>query len=487
MISLKKSVIFLINGLGIERPGSYSISIDQCMPNLSRTKETSFFTTALINSLEYKSAYQQFFLGDTSVTELQYLNNNVFNEQVTSNKTYQSLLQSVSKEEEKFHIFLEPDSDKIVEQLNNMVNIMELPVNKQIYLHLILTQQTTGDYDKLISTINYIKYHINERITVGFIMGKESLPEEITIDILTAMRKVLFYCSCERWSETDKKLISLKESNIRPCVVPTFCATNDCAITNGDTIMFFNTKRTNYDNIINCIVKNEPEVFKNAQVNLPFYSLVKLDSSYAIPFFIENVVYDNTLSAILTKAQKKALIITDEKNINYINFLANGYNHVNNPNVVFMKLDNRYFQTQEAVNKLINESDYDLIIFDYHMNVSRTVNDLKNQLGEIDKVLGFVVEACVNVNSLFITSLYGIRKEMPVADYNTEMVTIDYEMQIPIFFFDYSYPRSRYALYPGETDDILSSAIKCIREDLNIYSLVRPKGIINGILGGLKK
>ena len=72
---MKKSIIFLINGLGIEKPGSYSISIDQCMPNLSKLKETSFFTTAVTDSLEYKSAYQQFFLGDTYIDEINFLNN----------------------------------------------------------------------------------------------------------------------------------------------------------------------------------------------------------------------------------------------------------------------------------------------------------------------------------------------------------------------------------------------------------------------------
>ena len=70
---MKKSVIFLLNGLGIERQGSYSISIDQCMPNLARTKETSFFTTAFINSVEYKTAYESFFLGDTYRKEVKYI------------------------------------------------------------------------------------------------------------------------------------------------------------------------------------------------------------------------------------------------------------------------------------------------------------------------------------------------------------------------------------------------------------------------------
>ena len=70
---MKKSILFLINGLGIERQGSYSLSIDQCMPNLSKTKETSFFTTAIINSVEYKSAYESFFLGETYKKEVKYI------------------------------------------------------------------------------------------------------------------------------------------------------------------------------------------------------------------------------------------------------------------------------------------------------------------------------------------------------------------------------------------------------------------------------
>jgi len=484
---LKKSVIFLINGFGIERPGSYSIAIDQCMPQLSRTKETSFFTTAVINSLEKRGAYQQFYMGDTYKRELKFIKENVINEQIGSNAVYQKFAQDAAKEGSKVHIFLEPNSDKVVEQLNDLINTLNLPVSKEIYLHLLLSQQTTGDYNQLINTINYIKYHINTHITVGFIIGKEFISDQLTKEELDLTKKLFFYCSAERWSETDKKLTLLKETNIRPCVVPGFCATNNCAITEGDTIMFFNTKRANYDNFIRCIYDNAPSVFRKDEVTFPLYSLVKLDGNYDVPCFIQNVVYDNTLANLLAKSNKKALIITAEENLSYLNFLANGFNHVNNPSIGFMKLDNDYFQSQEAVSKIIDESAYDLFIFDYHMDVSKTINDLKNQLSSIDKVLGFVSEACVNKHSLFITSLYGLRKEMPVAEYNTEKVVIDYEMQIPIFFFDYTYPRSKYMLFPGETNDILLSAVKCINEELDVDTLIRPKGLINNLFGPLKK
>ena len=87
----KKSVIFLINGLGIEKAGSYSISIDQCMPKLAHVKETSYFTTAIINSLEYRSAYEAFFLGDTYKREIDYIQNHILGDMVKNNPTFQAL------------------------------------------------------------------------------------------------------------------------------------------------------------------------------------------------------------------------------------------------------------------------------------------------------------------------------------------------------------------------------------------------------------
>ena len=139
---MKKSVLFLINGLGIEKAGSYSIAIDQCMPHLSRTKETSFFTTAIINSLEYRSAYEAFFLGDTYRKELEYIKENILNENIVNNPTFQALSKQLENEKSKLHVFLEPSTDKIVEEVNDLVKLLNLGEKREVYLHLILTQQT---------------------------------------------------------------------------------------------------------------------------------------------------------------------------------------------------------------------------------------------------------------------------------------------------------------------------------------------------------
>ena len=478
---MKKSILFLINGLGIERQGSYSLSIDQCMPNLSKTKETSFFTTAVINSVEYKSAYESFFLGETYKKEVKYINKGIVNDNIINNPTFISMKNSLSNGN-KLHVFIEPTNDLIVDSLNELIKKLELKPEQKVFLHLLLTQQTVTEYKKLIDIINYIKYHIDTRITVGFIIGKELLNEELTTEDLDMVRKMFFYCSCERWTETEVKLKDLMESKIRPCEAPGFSAINGCHIENKDVLFFFNTRKSNYDKYITSIYTVAPRVFKNEAARLDLYSLIRLDTKYKVNCFAENIVYENSLANILTKGNLKALIVTKNENINYINFLVNGLNHVKSPNIDFVVLDDNNLSNPTYVTNLIDGTNYNLIIFDYHMDVSKTINDLKAGLEIIDKALGNVVNTCVNKHSLFITSLYGIKKEMPVAEYNDETVTIDYEMQIPIFFFDYTFPRGKYRLVPGETNDILNTAIRCVWDNKELTTLVKTKGLLTSLL-----
>jgi len=479
---MKKSVLFLINGLGIEKQGSYSIAIDQCMPNLSKTKETSFFTTAFINSLEYRKAYESFFLGDTSRSEIKYMSDYIINDNVVNNPTFQSIKNKLTNENSKLHIFLEPNNDTIGDLISDLVKRLELRQNQKVYLHLLLTQQSTTEYKKLIDMVNFIKYHLDERITVGFVMGKEVLPPTLTEDILTNYKKILFYCSCERWTETDKKFLSLGEEGIRPCEAPTFCAVNTCNIEKDDVILFFNMKSTNYDNLIDAINYGNRSIQKDDTVTIPMYSMIHLDTKYNVLYFAENIDYPNSFDKLLEKANLKTLIITNNENMSYINFLANGLKYNNNPRIQFMNIYDPYFSNANNIINIIDNSDYNIIMFDYHMDVSKTINDLKSQLERIDVVLGIVANNCVNKHSLFITSLYGIKKALPLADYNSEIVTIDYEMQIPIFFFDYSYPRSKFALYPGETNDILNTILRTQWNTNEIDTLIRPKGLLSGLL-----
>ena len=62
------------------------------------------------------------------------------------------------------------------------------------------------------------------------------------------------------------------------------------------------------------------------------------------------------------------------------------------------------------------------------------------------------------------------------------MVTLDYQDEIPIFFYDYTFPRSKYGLRRGETHLILNTAMSIVSNDPTLETLITQKG-----LGGLFK
>ena len=111
-----------------------------------------------------------------------------------------------------------------------------------------------------------------------------------------------------------------------------------------------------------------------------------------------------------------------------------------------------------------------------------TAVEIMEELGKLDIIIGNLAAVSENKHSLFISSLFGLKKELPVADYNQEKVLINYEMQIPIFFYDYTYLRSKYDLFPGETNNILTSALRCIIESDEIETLIRPKTLLGSVL-----
>ena len=477
---MKKCIMFLINGLGIEKSGSYSLDLDECMPNLMRLRETSYYTSAIIPAVEPNGAYQDFFLGDTSRSEAKFIKSFINGDKIKNNPTFLGLKNSVSDPNTKLHIFMEPTNDKIAEEINTLIDSLELPEGKIIYMHLILPQLSENDYSNINAIVNSLKYHMNQAITVGFVMGKEYLSEPLSVEQLDYTKKMFFYCSCERWTETETKFKSLEQNKVRPCDTPGFCTNNDCNIANGDTLFFFNTKINNYDSIIRSIYQNaRPSL--GPDFKLETFSLIRLNSKFGIPCFIDNIDFDGSLANILLKNNKKCLVVADDENINIINFYANGMNNINNPIIGFMqKTDDLY--NVEYLMKLIDTTPYDLIIFDYHLNVSTTLNDLKADLTKMDNIIALLGQLSENKHTLIISSLYGLQTSIPIADYNQQMAPLDFRNQIPIFVFDYDYPVSKYDLFPGETNEILTTGIKCITGDQSLDSLIREKTIIGSLL-----
>ena len=60
---MKKNILMLINGFGIERSNSYSVYSGELMPNLEALRTSRMFTSIPNGYLDYKGAYRNFSMG----------------------------------------------------------------------------------------------------------------------------------------------------------------------------------------------------------------------------------------------------------------------------------------------------------------------------------------------------------------------------------------------------------------------------------------
>ena len=60
---MKKNILLLINGFGIEQADSYNVYSKEVMPNLDKLTTDGVFKTIQNNYLDYKSGYRNFSIG----------------------------------------------------------------------------------------------------------------------------------------------------------------------------------------------------------------------------------------------------------------------------------------------------------------------------------------------------------------------------------------------------------------------------------------
>ena len=62
---MNKTVLFLINGLGIEKADSCNVYNEQLMPNMDQLMNEHLFTSIATDTRDYNSGYQILSMGNT--------------------------------------------------------------------------------------------------------------------------------------------------------------------------------------------------------------------------------------------------------------------------------------------------------------------------------------------------------------------------------------------------------------------------------------
>ena len=438
---MKKNVLLLLNGFGVERAGSYNVYNAELMPNMDRlTKEEIFFSIPC-GYLDYKSAYRNFSIGINDPLTYTLVENNLLNRETRNNQTIKYITNELNTYRSKLHIFVYWDSEKTIEQLTYFLKEIKEQTNCKIYLHVVLCHKSINDYKDIARGFTALNYELGNNIKIGVVTGENILHDSLQIkDFIKAY--ITEYG--EKWKDIEKRFQVYIDSKTAPINARTFSVNVGYRLEMNDQILFFN-----YSNIDINLLMNEIEAQKYMQLdlnNFKFYSLfpVKYDKMQ-IPFIYNFVVSSNSFLKTLKSLNLKCLVIDQKENCPYINYYLTGLKDTVDPDLKYLPATDDFLYDGEKLLEKINSFDANLYIINFEIKSTNTLEDLRARLKKIDNVIGVFDNYCERNNcGLFITSLYGVEKD--VLNEKLMKCNINFSGRAPVVIKDKEIDRKSYSI-----------------------------------------
>lgn len=479
---MNKTVLFLINGLGIEKADSCNVYREGLMPNMDAMMNEFLFTSLPTTTNDYSSGYQTFSIGNTNPLGYSFLDNLIDENKFNENPRFNDFKNSIHSQEGALHVFCVLNSDQVVEHLKGFIKALELDVNKKVFVHVIFPQISLDDYKGLIKTLNKLNYDSLTQIKIGMIFGLSIIDQADKNNQLTDLMRMFLRGTGERWNELDKKLDTLWNSKIIPRDVKGFCVTDGFSLHDNDTVFIFNYEGIMCDNFIQMI--SNPPISITHSVNtatIRFMSLFPLRTALSIPYVYDPIVSETSMAKALEQANLTALILADQENINLIYYMANGLSmNALNDKVKFSVTDNGILFSKEKMSMILNDPNYQVIVINHRVDQSTSVEELQAKLTQIDENLAMIKELCFEKYTLIVSSLFGMKKELPLP--NRDVGLVDFFGSVPVIMMDHRYERALYKLGYGSIYTLLGTVIRCANPEMKLPTLLKKKDFLTRLL-----
>ena len=473
---MKKNILLLINGFGVEQVDSVDIYSKELMPNMDMLTNTGIFGTVSSNELDYKDGYRKFSIGIGESLTYSIVNNDISNEGYKKNQMLNYLYNDLNQTNAKLHVICYFDSETTIYHLTTFLKEAISKTKSKIFIHLILTQKRLSDYRVIEKCINSINYEFGNNVKIGFVSGENNTKNLLPMKDIV---KMLVTESGERWKDTNKKIDVLYSGKTLPIDARTFSLNSDFALSDNDSIFFFN-----YDTLDVTPYTKELIEQKYKPINLStikFYSLFQVGCQNAkIPFIYNYGVSSTYALNSLKSINAKCLIMDKKDNFGYINYYMTGLRNTNDVDLKYMPTDNDFIYDPDTLVNTIASSPQELIIVNYEINTCKIIDDIKNRLSKIDQVIGKVYEYASNNNcGLFISSLYGFEKEM----YNSrhEVKKVNFSTRVPVVIADKSISKTEYSFVESSVYDLSNTIFWNINHNFKNTGLLKKKSSLMSI------
>ena len=481
---MKKTVLFLINGFGIEKKDSYSIYDANALPTLDKMMNNNLYTSIESSASDYTTGYQLFSTGTLKTNNYAYLNDLIENNKLIDNESFKKFNNDNIGKVSRIHFFVHLNSEDVIETLNKFVKYLKLDMNRVI-VHFILNQSNLAEYKSITTLINNFTFSSFKATNIGLIFGESIITDSNNLEEQKNLARILFNSkSGEKWPEYAKKLNGLSNNNILPINIPPFCINDDFTVKDNDTFIFFNFSKCNYKSLIDGIM-SPPIVYKTVDTTtLQLYSLFPIDNETRVTNLLDNIRASEYMADYLDKTNVNTAILTDQENLNIINYMVNGFANLLPPKIKYLLSNKELLANKEQMQKLIFDSGYDLIIINTRIDNLKTINEIKDMLHTIDSYVAILEELCQEKATLIISSLFGINKELQISSLSPEKGLVNFYGSVPCIVVNSTYSKEEYALGFGTVINILGTALKCCNEKSKYPTLIKQK---NALFKSLKE
>ena len=466
---MKKNILLLINGFGVERADSYSVYSAELMPNMDRLTRDRIFVSLPNNYLEYKSAYRNFSMGINDPLTYTLIENSLFNATVPDNQVYKYILAQVNNLKSRLHIICYWDSDKTVEQLITFLREIERETIQKIFVHLVLCQNSLNDYKQIDKDLNTLNYDVGANVKIGVITGEDNLNDLVNCKDLA---KCFITEFGEKWKDLSKKIEVQIQTRTIPRQTRTFSVTPTYRFEENDQVLVFN-----YSNIDITKFRNELYEQKFRQLNfdtIPFYSLFPIKAEKPLPFMYNFAVSANYTLNSLNSIKARCLVMDSKDKCSFINYYLTGLRNEISDSLKYLPTDDGFIYDPNKVLDTIKKYDNELYIINYEIDTCRTFEEMQDRLRKIDAVVG-ALDTYIHENnmSMFITSFYGLEKMM----YNAkqELLKINFSGRVPLVIDDDEISLNAYNINEGSLYDLCNSVLWNINKAYTLGGIIKKK------------
>lgn len=478
---MNKTVLFLINGLGIERKDSYNIYSSNTMPTFDNLTKEGLFCPINTVASNLEEAYKYFSIGTLSPLEMPYIENLLETNEITKNPKFDELHKAIFNCQGNIHFFCFLDNEKVRDDIKKFIQLVDPETQKKFYLHFVLPQNSENDYLTIKKLLERYQYDMPSNIEKGIMVGQEILENESIINELNDLVRMLYNGIGEKWKDLSIKFNSLFSLHIAPNRAKGFFMNEGFQLGENDLFFFYNYENYDLTRFINLIKK--PAVYVNNEKNMEnakFYSLFPIKNNSEVPYLYDNIISDISIAKAMEQVGSTALILTNKESVNMINFMCNGLTNNSNSHVKYILTDNGILYLKEHMKVILEDPTYQLIIINHNLSDTTSEQELKQELNKIDQSLAIISSLCKDKYPLLVSSLYGIQRKVTIADGKEELV--NFSGLVPAILVDKNYSSKKYRLSTSDTYTIFTTALKIMKPNLKVNSIVKKKGFLENIL-----